>query len=138
MKTVRVVMECGQIAYISMKRYDSNHLDVCIENSGHFGGNMINSAWIRLSMQNVEKLISDIDKFLTNAITSRKNIITNVSNDGNYYITTEANHYTNNDLEIVVANTSRINSTITNEAFIRLNKSDATVLKNSILVALDE
>ena len=128
----RVPMECGQLAILTIHRYSDNELDIAIGNSSHFGGEIINEAWIRLNKLRINSLASDIKKYLDDDTFNQKKYQIPTNYGYANHISIEVSRYTNNQFEIHIANESTFNGGIISETFIRLNKIIAGRLYNEL------
>ena len=134
----RIPMECGQLATMIIDKYSDTELDIAIGNSSHFGGNIINEAWVRLDRLRLKSFMSDIKRYLDDTPFTQKRYSIPTKFGYSNHLSVEVSHYTNNQLEIHIGNESTFNGGIVSETFIRLTKRTAELLYNELQEFLGE
>ena len=123
-----VTMEATR-AEILIDRIVPDTLDIAIRNSAHFGGDMINDTWIRLTNFQLQDLMKDIDSYLSDNTIIRKIYEMPPKFGHSSMLSVEVGAYTNHELEIIISNKSRLVNSYVNETYIRLSKAHARLIR---------
>ena len=125
-------------AMMQILRVIPETLDISIQNSSHFGGEMISDAWIRLSNSQINELIKDIDLYLGGKAITRKIYEMPPKFGYRSAVSVEVSDYTDNELEIIINNGSRLFSGCVNETFVRLDKHGAAMIHDTLIELLSD